>query len=306
MISLLKIKEVKMLRELRIILFILAIKLTVALVFVSPAMAAEAICPGGASPASGVVWCNDFESGTWSGLVQCTGNSWGFQDKCSAYSGNLTFDGQWGHDGHSTEQILPSSYTELHLRMYLYFSDPYLWGSMTDKGIYLRNSSDDSVKLRVMEYSRDPWLGKPDIASYAWSGGETKPQNQGNDITFQPGKWYLAEWYVKLNDPGVANGIVKFWVDDASQPITSQTLRLSYNNIQIRKAGNNSGYNMIWFVDYREDCRTGDSIGCPQNLNQWVKWDNVVVRSGNTQIGPQGSLGTTEPPPAAPTLHPVQ
>jgi len=291
--------------------------LLVLLLFILPTsvFAIEAICPGGASPASGVVWCDDFEDGTWSDwdasagyapdgreAVKCTNNSFGFQDKCAAYSGDLHFDNAWGHDNHYGTHMFPSSYTELHLRMYLYFSNPYPWGSMTDKGIYLRNSSDDSVKIRL-EYSREretateyfPGSGKPAIGSYAFANPGVVFQNQGNDITFQPGKWYLVEFYVKLNDPGVANGIVKFWVDDASLPITSQTLRLSYNNILIRGSGNNSGYNMVWLTDYREDCRN-DSGGCAQTLNQWVKWDNVVVRSGNNQIGPQGSLGIPNPP----------
>jgi hypothetical protein len=62
-------------------------------------------------------------------------------------------------------------------------------------------------------------------------------QNQGKNISLVPGKWYLFEWYVKLNTPGVADGVTRLWVDDATAPVGAQTLRMEYTDMRWLRTG---------------------------------------------------------------------
>src|SRR5439155_17922791 len=135
-------------------------------------------------------------------------------------------------------------------------------------------------------------LGKPAVINYRdldWAdlGNQctkvNRHQTQGNDITLQPGHWYLFEWYIKLNTPGVSDGLTKLWVDDASQPISTQTLRLSYSDMRFLgsgDAGNRAG--MLRLMTFNQGCRAG--AGCPAMLDQYQKWDEVVIST--SRIGP--------------------
>jgi hypothetical protein len=121
----------------------------------------------------------------------------------------------------------------------------------------------------------------------------------GNDIKWKPGVWHRVEYYFKLNDPGVANGIVKLWVDEVApkgQP-QPQTLRLSYSDFLIqgypgdpspKKTDPTVGYSQINLADYHQRCDIGTTnapLGndndpntvCPPSVDQWVKWDGIVI-----------------------------
>ncbi len=285
-----------MLKSIKFLLYLFTLNLVI-LVFIPSVRAVEPFCPGGSSPDSNVVMCDDFEDGTWldnwsaspgyspeySEAVKCDSSNFGYQDKCAAYSGILHFDGAWGYDNHFGSHGLGGEYDELYLRMYIYFSSPYTWGDTSDKGIYFRtyegNNADVIPNIKI-EYSRDG-IGKPNLESPAFlTGQHNKPQNQGNDITFQSGKWYLVEFYVKLNTPGISDGIAKVWIDDASNTVSSQTLRIYYNNLLIRNSLR--GYNRLMLTLYNQRCGLGSA--CPSTNPQWMKWDNIVV--SKNPIGP--------------------
>jgi hypothetical protein len=113
-------------------------------------------------------------------------------------------------------------------------------------------------------------------------------QNQNNNITLQPGRWYLFEWYVKLNRPGVSDGVTRLWIDDASQPIARQTLRLEYDDMRWRQshdAGKRFGF--VRLTAYHQRCDL-DPNTCPPNgpaiLDQSQRWDHLVV--SRRPIGP--------------------
>lgn len=251
------------------------------------------------------VFCDDFEDGTWRSnpnwdespghgpegpeAVRCDGNSFGFLDRCSAYSGIGYFDTYWGYDNHFGNMFFPQEYEELYLRTYIYFSDPYVWGDTSDKGIYFQSFDSNGEPLISnikMEYSSygDPDgiymnIGKANISSYSLSK-ERRFQNKGNDLVWSVGKWYLVEFHVKLNTPGQANGVAEFWIDEVADP-QPRTLRLEYTNIMIRNAGQTHGYNTISLTNYHQRC---DLAVCPETVNQWVKWDNLVVSTN--LVGP--------------------
>lgn len=265
---------------------VLALGVASALFFLMPmsAFAAEAICPGGSAPNASVVWCDDLEtpSSAWvPQSVRC--DDFGFGDRCAVYSGPLNFDNEYGYFNWGGDPYIGGEYDNLYVRLYVKFSDPYNWGNVDDKGIYFQNSGGASVIHNVkMEYSS--WgTGKPNLASYALlNRGERLYQNQGNDLKFEPGRWYMVEMHIKLNTPGVPDGVYELWVDDMSRPISNQILRLRYTDLLIRPSGNTRGYNTLFLTSYHQRCNLGSA--CPRTLNQWVIWDNMVV--SRAKIGP--------------------
>jgi hypothetical protein len=115
-------------------------------------------------------------------------------------------------------------------------------------------------------------------------------QNQGRNITLQPGKWYFFEWYVKLNMPGTSNGTTRLWIDDASEPIGAQTLRLQYIDMRWLKYSDiDKQFGVLRLTVYGQRC---DAVPytCPPDgpaiLDQSQRWDNIVV--SRTPIGPIG------------------
>jgi hypothetical protein len=258
--------------------------------------AAEPICPGGSSPDPNVVFCDDFNDGSWlssptwaasnnhdgSEGVKCGG--FGYSDDCAAYTGDqMFFDGNYGYDDHYAEYALPREFNEGYVRLYVQFSDNFSWGNVSDKGIYLFGSGRNwNMKIEYNQWGN----GMAGFASYA-TPGERRGQNQGNDLQWEPGKWYLVEIYVKVNDPGAANGIVKVWIDDASSPVGGQTLRLSYGDLTLREAGQGNGFSEIGLHEYHNGCDQGGS--CPASIPQWVKWDNIAF--SGSPIGPAGQAG---------------
>ena len=104
----------------------------------------------------------------------------------------------------------------------------------------------------------------------------------------QPGRWYLFEWYVKLNTPGLSDGVAKLWIDDASQPISSQTLRMEYEDMRwLRGDQQGKQFGVVRLTLYDQRCDIGRNA-CPPNgpyvLDQWQEWDNIVV--SKRPIGP--------------------
>ena len=300
-------------------------------------LAVESFCPGGGTPSPNVVMCEDFADSaartrwdinshrsSWpiDQFVLCTNDSFGFKDRCAAWSNHLVFDGQWGFWGYDAWRPFPSQ-SEFYVRWYQFISDPFIWGTLEDKSVLLHDSI-DSITAYVgtsrnhlpVEPNSGP--GMPFVANYQdldWleTGGQAtlvnRFQNQGNNITLQRRRWYLFEWYIKLNTPGVSNGVTRLWIDDATQPIPAQTLRMRYEDMRwLRSSDTVScdpvpntcpkrfGFLRLSVYDQRCD---GARNTCPPNgpaiLAQSHRWDQIVI--SKAPIGP--ILGSR--PPAAPT-----
>ena len=263
-----------------------------------------------------VILCEDFEDpdfqsrwdigghqGRWplDQFVRCTSGSFGFHSKCAAWSNYLIFDNEWGFYGYDARRQFPRQY-EFYVRWYQYISDPYQWGSLEDKSVFVHDETNTLVAYVGTNRNHLPVVpdsgpGMPFVANYQdvdrdETGGTFEKvnrfQNQGRNITLQPGHWYLIEWYIRHNTPGQSDGETKLWVDEASQPITSQTLRMHYTDMRwlgIEDAGRQ--FAEVRMTVYNQRC-LGTPNTCPPNgpeiLEQSQKWDNMVV--SKRPIGP--------------------
>ena len=262
-----------------------------------------------------LVLCDDFEaadvlqhwdvgsnSNTWpiADFVRC-GDGFGYKDQCAAWSNRLKFDTFWGYWGYDAwRPFVPQK--AFYVRWYQYVSNPYVWGTLEDKSLLLEDPTGTATAYvatsrNELPVEPDSGPGKPFVANYQdldWpeTGGRytlvNRFQNQGNDITIKPGRWYLFEWYVKLNTPGVSDGVTKLWIDDASQPIVEQTLRLAYDDMRwLRTTDAAKQFAFVRLTVYDQRC-DGSPNRCPPNgpsiLDQWQKWDHVAVAT--SPIGP--------------------
>jgi hypothetical protein len=277
----------------------------------------EPFCPGGARPNADVVLCEGFEDegvqkrwdigghqGVWpiSQFVQCTEDRFGFHDRCAAWSNRLVFDQEWGFYGYDARRPFPPQ-SEFYVRWYQYISNPYVWGTLEDKSVLLHDQ-DNIITAYVgtnrnhLPVVRDSGPGMPYIANYQdvdtpETGGRytlvNRFQNQQRNITLQPGKWYLFEWYVRLNSPGLSNGVTRLWIDDATDPITTQTLRMEYRDMRWLKYEHvNRQFGVVRLTVYDQRCDIGRNT-CPPNgpdmLDQSQRWDQIVI--SKRPIGPR-------------------
>lgn len=113
-------------------------------------------------------------------------------------------------------------------------------------------------------------------------------------------KWYLVELHVKMNSPGVANGVMEAWLDGE--------LRYRKTNVNFRNVGhNNLGVRQFWFNVYAG----GTGVAMREDMD--VYFDQLVIATG-ARPGPwaAGSGVTlpalpsvvTPPPPSTGTPPP--
>ena len=286
----------------------------------------EPACPGGSSPNPNVLMCENFEDGDFldrwdvgnhngnlapSQFVLCTADAFGFHDRCAAWSNRLIFDHEWGFYGYDARRKFPPQ-SEFYVRWYQSSSNPYVWGTLEDKS-FLIHDRENTITAYVgsnrndLPTVRDSGPGMPYIANYQdidraeTAGLYTKVnrfQNQGRNLTLQPGTWYLFEWYVKLNTPGLSNGVTKLWIDDATKPISTQTLRMQYDDMRWLKADEiGKQFGQVRLTVYDQRCDIGRNT-CPPNgpsiLDQSQRWDEIVVSKG--PIGPMIEMPRNVPP----------
>lgn len=269
-----------------------------------------------AAASQAVLLCDDFEDGTFeqtwdigghhgmfpiSDFVQCTGNRFGFHDRCAAWSNYLSFDREWGFYGHDARTPFPPA-PEFYVRWYQYISDPFDWGTLEDKSVMLHDQANTITAYVGTNRNHFPVVadsgpGMPFVANYQdvdtpETGGlytrVNRFQNQQRNITLKPGKWYLFEWYVKLNSPGFSDGVTKLWIDEATQPIGVQTLRMHYTDMRWLGARDaEKQFSVLRLTLYHQRC-DGLLNTCPPNgpwiLPQSHRWDRIVV--SKAPIGP--------------------
>jgi hypothetical protein len=103
-------------------------------------------------------------------------------------------------------------------------------------------------------------------------------QNRGAAVLPRPGQWDKLKLYVRLNTPGQANGIVRFWVNDQ--------LKLEHTNLNLRE-NTAYGLNKLNLSTYQPAHRA------PTNGVQWH--DQFLLSTTD----PDG--GSSPTAPAAPT-----
>jgi hypothetical protein len=269
--------------------------------------APEPKCPGGSNPDPNWVFCEGFDnppSGGWGHSdyyaptyrwIQCDNNAFGFQSPCAGWTGYpWGFDGVFGYDGNGgRKQFSTTGLTDFYVRWYDYISNPFVPGKVGNKSVLINEDANT--------YQLDPYIlvskwgtMKPSMEVYNDGITGDRPQNLGNDITLTPGRWYLFEWHIKLNTPGVQNGISELWINDASAgPITAQTKRMHYTNVRYLLSGQNLKAKWIWLSGYSQTYP--DS---PPPKTQHKKWSQIVI--SKARIGPMGGQGKDTVPPNPP------
>jgi hypothetical protein len=90
-------------------------------------------------------------------------------------------------------------------------------------------------------------------------------QNLTRNTMLEPGKWYLFEWYIRLNTPGASDGVTRLWIDDASRPIPVQTLRMDYVDMRwLRRQDAGKQFGVLRLTVYDQRC-DGVPNTCPRN-----------------------------------------
>jgi hypothetical protein len=272
-----------------------------------------------------VILCDDFENGAFQSrwdigghqgrwpiadFALCTGDRFGFQSRCAAWSNALSFDHEWGFYGYDARRPFPSQ-PEFYIRWYQYISEGFAWGALEDKSVMLHDETNTLVAYvgtnrNHLPVVKDSGPGMPFVANYQdvdtpeTGGRYTKVnrfQNQQRNLTLATGRWYLFEWYIKHNTPGLSDGETKLWIDDASRPITTQTLRMHYTDMRwLRKRDEGLRFAELRLTVYHQRC-DGVPNTCPPNgpavLEQSQRWDDIVV--SRAPIGPITSESRTSP-----------
>jgi hypothetical protein len=117
-------------------------------------------------------------------------------------------------------------------------------------------------------------------------------QNQGNNFSMPDGHHVCYEHHVKINDYGVANGLIEVWVTDLSVPGFESRRIIYYPGLEILGPIPLGSNDRMWGIQmYRQD-----SIG----VAHYDRFDVTDVRKG---CGPSGS--GPPPPPTNPLKAPM-
>jgi hypothetical protein len=113
------------------------------------------------------------------------------------------------------------------------------------------------------------------------------PQNQGNDITIQSGRWYFFEFHVRVG----SSALLELWVNDCSPAGTScgtaPILRTRYTGTLPGNA-NGSQIQTIWLENWAN----------PPSSENGPLWDQLKV----SKVGPIGFSGGGSAQPNAPSI----
>jgi hypothetical protein len=256
-----------------------------------------------------VVWCEDFENGVWyqtdcdhGGPDLAANKGWcgnifstspapangsgAAGSRLAAWSGPLN-----GGGGRMADHSLApnkSSYDDLYMRHYRKFSPGFKFGQekfwTVNKccagvgGIYFAshwtypNGSSANIHLEVPNEVRQ--------------GGGLRLQNVSSfDMT--AGNWYYIEIHIKLNTPGVANGVWEMWIDNCGANglgcTGPGTLRARHTNVMWRGSGDNSQMGSLWLENWSAPAQYGPQY--PSVGEEY--YDQIKV--SRVRVGPAGT-----------------
>lgn len=280
-----------------------------------------------------VLMCDDFEDGTWyekncdvanasGGLLQtdgwcgtiyadpisptsaaiCGGQGAGGTN-CAATSGYL--DGHRGNRNMADHSLGPdrTSYDELYFRYYIRTSTDTIWSGEKLLTFNKCCAGGGGIDFTCAATGQSG-AGANNTAEYniVDAGSDTwKTQNQGNNLGVAANnRWYYVELHVRLNTPGVSNGIWEVWMNDCGTSGVcggAPTLRSRHTNIMYRASGNNSTIGTVWIENWGNN-RPGASGGNDGTIGTHY-YDQVVIAT--RPIGFIGSAASSDAiPPSAP------
>ncbi len=257
-----------------------------------------------------IVWCDDFENGSWyskdcdtanasGGLAQTKGwcgtifsnpisptgaavcGAAGAAGTNCAASGGLHNGGQGGVNM-ADHNLGPNAngYNEIWLRYYIKPSAGYQYGAQ--KMITFNSTPAGSGGISIggsgSPFSNGAYDTCPVYDCNTTGAVYYYRQNQATKLTLSQitGHWAYVEMHVKLNTPGQANGIWELWLNDCGTNgvcTGTPTLRSHYTTVQWQGPTDNKQIKSIWFENWANPGSVGTEL-----------YDQIMVKT-NGQIG---------------------
>lgn len=260
-----------------------------------------------------VLWCDDFEDGSWyyttedknyapndgwNGGVYGSADPQGTQfgrcgglgaagTNCTATSG--FHNGSIGQAPAMADHDLKNltSVSELYVRYYVKPLAGFSYGH--EKMLTLNKCCAGVGGIDFGTISAYFSSGQP--TWYVAKEDAWRSQNQGNTITLVGGNWYYLEYHFLLNVPGVSNGIYEMWADNCGANglgcTGPGTLRARFTNVKYVNSGDSSQIGSIWLENWGNAGSTGEEY-----------YDQIKV--SRARVGPMASA-LDKVPPAAPS-----
>ena len=176
--------------------------------------------------------------------------------------------------------------TDLYLGAWMRYSDPFTFHPVGNKvNFYVLAGANPGCRNVAMGYGYTRLVMTPQIC---WGPGSTAyyqnagTWNQGDHV----GEWHWYEEHIRVNTPGVADGIMQVWIDGV--------LYINYSTVPFRNVGDTAGFGTIQ--------HTGEWGGGGGTITQTGYWwiDHTVIST--TRIGMPGSASNSADSvaPAAP------
>lgn len=188
-----------------------------------------------------------------------------------------------------------SSYNEVYLRFYMKVLPGYVWNDnqkfvtwnpccANAGGIVFGAGPTRNGDLQACPF----WDCNLDSSTYRNPQNGCSSwflcQNQGKDLSLSNlvNHWVYIEIHIKLNTPGVRNGLYRMWVNDCGTNglgcTGAPTLRMNYTNVGWRPAGENRSIGVIFF----------DIWGNPSDVGT-MHIDQIKA----SRVGPIGFMGSS-------------
>jgi hypothetical protein len=150
---------------------------------------------------------------------------------------------------------------ELWLQFFSKFDAGFIWPTKGQKMaiVNLTDGLTSTKHYQVFVYVRADGQYSVDHSYFTQWRFFGLPQNVGSPVSVVPGRWDKLKLYVRLNEPGHLNGIVRLWINDQ--------LKVQYENVNIREA-TSYGMGKLNFGSYSNPPATSDGV-------QW--WDSFTL-----------------------------
>ncbi|MEW8628960.1 MAG: polysaccharide lyase [Candidatus Thiodiazotropha sp.] len=165
---------------------------------------------------------------------------------------------------------------EVYLTLHSKFDVGYTWANRSQKIALLNLTDGVSNDRRYQVYlyvTPDGYYAVDHSYIDTWDFFRLA-QNQGAAAPVRFGQWDALKLYVRLNDPGLSNGVVRLWINDE--------LKISYSDVNIRR-NTNYGMNKLIISTYT----TGDGG------SNGVQWHDDFLLTTADPGSTGGGGGTT-------------
>ena len=250
------------------------------------------MCPGGTNPNANVLWCDSFEDLTpltekyfeydnnGGDFVRVPGEgvAGGFAMQAKWQAGEVGAGGfkrTFGRNPVNSQSHSTTDFSEIYWRLYLRMKPG--WTGSPDKlsrATILANSNWAQAMIGHVSSNGDPLMIDPasgidpngklattqynDFANLRWLGNRT-----GTTPIFSTqaaGNWYCIEARVKLNTPGVSDGIFEFWIGN--------NLEASRKDLNWVGTWQDYGINAVFFENHW-------NAGAPAEMIRY--FDHIVI-----------------------------